>query len=409
MTGSTETVDASILERVQRLLEGLKKTADGDILYGLIERALRKFTGKSGKVSIAFIVFLHKLLESYTSNSTSDPATRMKARLLQQRLVVFLPPPEIRPAQQPPATPATSTRASTAREGGARAMRDTSARDKQVLPEATQPVHADTGADHDEVDAMQLRLAHNVAEALARNRTFDTLLRNSLDALQKAGGGEIDELRDELSRGLEDLLKEQHNLGRNLSTTTTYLNAIHSDRRKLRDALNSARKHSLSDELTGLPNRTAFMRQLEGEIGRAKRYGFSLAVAIIDVDGLGSVNAAHGRPVGDAVLQCYTREVMSLFRGYDLVARYGEDEFAVLFPNTQKDGAAHAIEKAQRRAAETYISYNNRNIPLPSFSSVLTLYIHGEKPSAMIQRASEALDHAKQRGHGQVVVALPGN
>jgi diguanylate cyclase (GGDEF)-like protein len=278
-----------------------------------------------------------------------------------------------------------------------------------VAPAAGAENTGDT-TDHDEVDALQLRLARNVADALARNRTFDALLRNSLDALHKAGGGEdIDELKDVLSKGLEELLKEQNNLGRNLSTTTTYLNAIHTDRRKLRDALSSARKHSLSDELTGLPNRTAFMRQLEGEIGRAKRYGFSLAVAIIDVDGLRSVNETHGRPVGDAVLQCYTREVMSLFRGYDMVARYGADEFAVLFPNTQKDGASRAIEKAQKRAAETYINYNNRNIPLPSFSSVLTLYVHGEKPATMIQRASEALDHAKQRGQGQLVVALPGN
>ena len=59
MTGSTETVDASILERVQRLLEGLKKTADGDILYGLIERALRPqldgLTARFGELGIEIV------------------------------------------------------------------------------------------------------------------------------------------------------------------------------------------------------------------------------------------------------------------------------------------------------------------------------------------------------------------
>ena len=127
------------------------------------------------------------------------------------------------------------------------------------------------------------------------------------------------------------------------------------------------------------------------------------------VDDLKSVNQLYGRDAGDAVLQCYTREIISQFRGYDMVARFGKDEFAILFPNTSKEGATRALEKAQKRALETYITHNGKNIPLPSFSSVLTLYAPGEKPSTILKRASEALDHAKLRGYNQMVVALPGN
>jgi len=100
---------------------------------------------------------------------------------------------------------------------------------------------------------------------------------------------------------------------------------------------------------------------------------------------------------------------MSLFRGHDLVARYGDDEFAVLLPNTQKDGAVRAIDKAQKHAAGTFIQFNGQNLPLPSFSNVVTLYSHGEQPDALLKRAEEALNHAKQRGRAQSVIALASN
>jgi diguanylate cyclase (GGDEF)-like protein len=127
----------------------------------------------------------------------------------------------------------------------------------------------------------------------------------------------------------------------------------------------------------------------------------------MDVDNFKAVNERYGRETGDEILRCYASEILSMFRGYDMVARYDDDEFAALFPNTQKDGAIRALEKAQKRAAETYITYNGKSIPLPTFSSVLTLYTPGEKPATLLKRADQALSHAKQRGTNRVVVALP--
>jgi diguanylate cyclase (GGDEF)-like protein len=456
------TVDTSVMDNVRRLLEGLKKTADGAMMYKLIERALHKFSGTSGQVEVAFVVFLHKLLHNYANLPDNDPVTRMKARVLEQRLVPYLPaidpgltphpvpkpaaPPRpasdsalptlLTPAGEPASLAATSKKRSPAAPKPAVAVRlakksfptmppvaepappPRPAADVTPAP-ASEPVLEPAGAaaepdttdgDQDEVDMLQVKVAHNVADIISRNRAFDALLRESLDSLQKSDDqGGVEDLRQVLVQGIEALISGQQDMGEKLFTTTSYLNVIHSDRRKLRDALNSARKHSLTDELTGLPNHVAFARQLDNEIGRAKRYGFSLAVAIIDVDDLKSVNQLYGRAAGDAVLQCYTREIMSQFRGYDVVARFGKDEFAVLFPNTLKEGATRALEKAQKRALETYITHEGKNIPLPSFSSVLTLYSPGERPSTILKRASQALDHAKQRGYNQMVVALPGN
>jgi diguanylate cyclase (GGDEF)-like protein len=163
----------------------------------------------------------------------------------------------------------------------------------------------------------------------------------------------------------------------------------------------------MADELTGLPKREVFVKQLEAEIGRVKRYGFALAVAVIDVDNLESVNRRYGRAAGDAVLRCYAGQILAKFRTYDLVARYGGDEFAVLFPNTQKDGAMHALEKARKTAASTFIQQDGKSIPLPSFSSVLTQYSPGEPASTLLERADQTLSQARLAGYNRMVVALP--
>jgi diguanylate cyclase (GGDEF)-like protein len=214
-------------------------------------------------------------------------------------------------------------------------------------------------------------------------------------------------LKSVLVKGLDELIRERHALIRRIDGATSYLKALEKDRLRLNDELSKARKHGSVDDLTGFPKKDMFIRSLEAEVGRVRRYGFAFALALIDVDDMGQINKTYGRETGDAVLRCYATEVLSEFRAYDLVARYGDDEFAVLFPNTQKDGAMRALEKAKKRAAATYVTYAGRSLRLPSFSSVLTVYSQGEKPAQLLKRAAEALDHARMHGHDQIVVSLP--
>jgi diguanylate cyclase (GGDEF)-like protein len=242
------------------------------------------------------------------------------------------------------------------------------------------------------------RVAHTItggAAAVAESSDADKTLT------------EFEDLKGVLVKGLDDLIRERHALIRRIDGATGYLKALEQDRRRLNEELSKARKHSSADELTGLPLRDIFVRSLEAEIGRVRRYGFSFALALIDVDGMRAINEKHGRETGDAVLRCYASEIFSRFRAYDLVARYGDDEFAVLFPNTQKDGAMRALEKAQKTAAATYVSHEGRSLRLPSFSSVLTVYSQGEKPAQLLKRAAAALEQARTHGHNQIVVSLP--
>lgn len=408
----------SLLNTVRKALEGLKRTQEGEALHGLIARGLRKF--EDTPMVPAFIAFTDRLLERYLANPDSDPATRVRVKVIQQRLKPYLEmsPEEIAqmmpPAPAPaPAAPAPTARAAPAaparpRPAAAPAPAAAAARANAPAPRPAATAAPVAPERRTPAEPLPTQLAREMTASLSDSDDLDELLHKSLAALGVGGQGtDLDSLKRDLVRGIQELLGEHRQLEQKLHSAHTEIQHLDADRRSLEHRLTKVREGSLTDELTGLPNRAAFLRQLNAEIGRARRYGFSLAVALIDVDGLTDINKHYGRAAGDAVLQAYAREILSLFRGYDTVARYGGDEFALLLPNTQKDGAARALEKAQKQAGGTLLPYGGRNLPLPSFSSVLTLYAHGEPPATLLQRADAALVHAKQRGRAQAVVALP--
>ena len=406
MTGSTTTADNQLLVNVQTILDGLKKTADGAVLHSFIERGLSKFGAT--RIEAAFLAFVEKLLVRYLNSPDSDPGTRIKIKVIQQRLRPYLAEIPARPAPAATARIADVTPAKPAPDRLPKVRKSVAPAAQPEAALINKPTTAKAVLRHGE--SLPEQLAHQMADALTRSHDFDALLQTSLLTLdQGADTPDVTELKRQLKNGIEELISEHRTLEKNLTETRVGLQVMAEDRRQMEKALDHARKSSLTDELTGLPNRSAFLRQLDAEIGRAQRYGFSLALALIDLDDLKTVNERHGYAAGDAILHTYAREIMSLFRGYDLVARYGDDEFAVLLPNTQKDGAVRAIDKAQKHAAGTFIQFNGQNLPLPSFSSVLTLYSHGEPPEALLKRADEALHHAKLRGRAQSVVALAAN
>jgi diguanylate cyclase (GGDEF)-like protein len=399
LTPPPAVTDDRLLAAIRQVLEGLKKTPDGEVLYSFIERGLRKFG--MGRIETAFLAFVDKLLVRYLDGPYSDPATRVRIKVIQQRLRPYLS--DI-PARLAPATPVPTTTPVVEKPAPAVHAPVEVVREPTVAPAVAEPAHADVGS-----ESLPNQLAQRMADALTRGRDFDSLLRTSLQILDESDEAPDAELKELLRTGIEELIAEHRTLGNNLAETRRGLQVMADDRRQMEKALNQARKNSLTDELTGLPNRNAFLRQLTAEIGRARRYGFSLALALIDLDDLNAINERHGYAAGDTILHTYAREILSLFRGYDMVARYADDEFAVLLPNTQKDGAVRALDKAQKHASGTSIQFNGQNLPLPSFSSVLTLYSHGEQPEALLKRADEALSHAKQRGRAQSVVALAAN
>ena len=257
------------------------------------------------------------------------------------------------------------------------------------------------------VDRLHETFASKLADSVTRNKNYTSLLRSNLKALKLADQpDDVLDIKQLLIRGLEDLLQGNETLNKDLGATNHYLKISQLDRNLLKDELGRARDQSLVDDLTGLQNSKAFNKQLAAEIGRSKRYGFSLALALVILDDYDELQQLKGKEAGKEVLRTFAQQILTGFRGYDAVARLNNHQFGILFPNTQKEGALSALEKAQKRAADTVIQVGGTSLRMPSFTSSLTLYSPGDQPEAIMKRTYDALSLASQSTRNKIIVAL---
>ncbi len=104
-------------------------------------------------------------------------------------------------------------------------------------------------------------------------------------------------------------------------------------------------QEALTDPLTGLPNRRAFEETLEREVHRARRYGHTFALLMVDLNGFKRINDTYGHVQGDVVLRQTAQALRSALRESDFLARYGGDEFVVLLPETDAQQAYRVAQK----------------------------------------------------------------
>ena len=386
---SVDSVDPGLMRALARHLEHLVSHPDGGELYQLIEDAVQ-YCRENNYVNGTCVTYLHNQLLAYTRDHGHPASMRLRARLIQQHLALYLPKPghgamhktaEPNPASAAPA-PETAPAARTASKPHPSRNTKTNPTEKPTAMESSatpEPKPAPVAVPE----------APSGADA---------------DATQN-----LNDLRRMLAKGMDELLHEREALARQLSDATSYLKMIEAEREQLREELNKAKKRARAGDkpakkALGLPKRDVLLRQIEAEVERVKRHGDPLALALIDVENLETINEEHGQDAATAVLNQYTSEVLGRFRSYDLVARYNKHEFAVLLPNTDKDDALRALEKVRKRAKESHFSLKGKSYPLPGFGGVLAFYSPGEEPQEMLRRADEALVNLKLRGQRQLVV-----
>ena len=430
--------------KVLRLLEELTQSQAGNLIYRQVVRVLNDYEAEHLEVEELYAGFVGSLLDAYARGLEPGSALMMETRLLRKCLQPPLSPSElgalrefidrqaehlaqaVHPDPQafqtafdplfqslgiahapdhaapspvgdkpPPASPRPPDGAVEAPvesdEGGGNEQR-VNAVFRSYLDEKSR-----------DIQHMQTTLAHQIMETIAQNAEFGVLLEVVLGELQQVREGvQVEQLRQTLIREIEKLLHGHRLLADKLDNTHNYLQIVESGSQQLNDELTRVRLLSLTDELTGLPNRRAFLRRLEEEVSRVQRYGSPLSLALLDLDKFKDINDKHGHPAGDEVLRTYAKNVLSLFRHHDLVARYGGEEFAVLLPNTERNGALRALNKVKKRAGEACYQFNGAVRQLPTFSAGLALYQPGETPSALIERADNALYRAKRIGRNRI-------
>jgi diguanylate cyclase (GGDEF)-like protein/PAS domain S-box-containing protein len=162
------------------------------------------------------------------------------------------------------------------------------------------------------------------------------------------------------------------------------------------------RRLATTDTLTGLPNRRYFIERMEQELERFHRYHKPVAVLMLDLDHFKQVNDRYGHAQGDAVLCHFAELVKDTLRKIDLVGRLGGEEFAILLPDTDAEGAELYAERLRGRVEESPCQGEQGSIPF-TVSIGLTLFLEQDKGcDPPLARADGALYSAKEKGRNRV-------
>jgi len=161
-----------------------------------------------------------------------------------------------------------------------------------------------------------------------------------------------------------------------------------------------ARHDAMTDALTDVGSRRLLEEQLEAELCRAQRYGHSLCVMMADIDYFKTINDTAGHMEGDEILRTFAQLVARQKRDSDVLARFGGDEFVLLMPETDLDGA-HALAERIRRLTNNISRTDGKPM---SVSAGVAEYTPDSEWSAnmLIRHADLALYEAKRAGRNRV-------
>jgi diguanylate cyclase (GGDEF)-like protein len=162
------------------------------------------------------------------------------------------------------------------------------------------------------------------------------------------------------------------------------------------------------DGLTGLFNHRYFQESLSGELLRAQRFDYNISLLMIDVDHFKGYNDRYGHPKGDIVLKDISRILKESLRAYDIPARYGGEEMAVILPYTNQEQALPVAERIRKNVGGYGFpgANENENVNVTISIGVSTFPLNAKTKTDLINRADQALYLAKSEGRNRVCLSL---
>lgn len=197
--------------------------------------------------------------------------------------------------------------------------------------------------------------------------------------------------------------KNEHLLDKNLSLehlVQERTEALSEVNKKLNEQIQEVKYYASHDSLTGIINRREFERLIEKEIYRAKRYSYPLSMLVMDIDNFKVINDQYGHKTGDLVLTNLVSLMHKMIRESDIMARWGGEEFVIIFPESTLSDTVKKAEMLRETVAE-HVFASNLHI---TCSFGVTTYLQGDTQDNVFIRCDQALYDAKNRGKNKVEV-----
>lgn len=174
---------------------------------------------------------------------------------------------------------------------------------------------------------------------------------------------------------------------------------------QLRDNLDSIHRETVTDALTGLTNRRGFDLALTQALDQAESLGQSLCLLMADLDYFKRINDTYGHMTGDQILRLTARCIRDTVKGKDTAARFGGEEFAVVLPNTDIEGARVVGEQIRKSVESKKVVKRSTGESLGSvtISIGIAQYDGMDTAESLIERADQCLYAAKNAGRNQVM------
>lgn len=172
--------------------------------------------------------------------------------------------------------------------------------------------------------------------------------------------------------------------------------------KKQQQMLDEMQRLATEDDLTGLPNRREFFIELDRLVEFVRRYGQPACVAIIDIDLFKQINHLHGHDAGDKVLHAISGVMTQKLRGTDLLARIGGEEFGMLMPESEPEGAIFGLERLRDNVKNTPVLLPDGTEVTITVSIGMAAIDGDDATRHCIKAAGDALLAAKRSGRDRI-------
>ncbi|NCB39930.1 MAG: diguanylate cyclase [Erysipelotrichia bacterium] len=163
---------------------------------------------------------------------------------------------------------------------------------------------------------------------------------------------------------------------------------------------------SITDGMTRLYVHRYFQARLSEELLRARRYGLSLSLIMIDIDNFKKFNDTYGHQVGDLVIQKVAQSIKETVRtGVDIPCRYGGEEMSIILPETRSEEALQTAERLRENIAALSVPHSSGNLRITVSIGIASYPLHAHDREALIQASDRALYTSKGAGKNRSTLA----